>query len=202
VLRQKFILVVSILIPLVVYGDSRLETSRQLLAQADRLAMLYNWPKASPLYEQSEALFEKSGDKANAIAAKFGYLWTTADSGVSQAVVHEVGRYLQDPIVQENPKLLLRGLVTQAVLDRNTNEVGAREPWEKILNLAKILGDKGWEARAKAEIGQILYLDGDVQSATRMIREALLSQYARLDFRRGYSLHGNGRQRIRRSGPS
>src|SRR5260370_40179112 len=106
-LRQKFILVVSILIPLVVYGDSRLQTSHRLLAQADRLAMLYNWPEAAPLYEQSEALFEKTGDGANAIAARFGYLWTTADSGVSRAVVHEVGTYLQDPIVQANPRLLL-----------------------------------------------------------------------------------------------
>jgi tetratricopeptide (TPR) repeat protein len=74
-----------------------------------------------------------------------------------------------------------RALVAKAVLDRNTNEIAAREPWEQVLEIATRLGDKRWEGRAKAEIGQILYMDGDVASAAAMLREAIVSQYLRLD---------------------
>ncbi len=55
--------------------------------------------------------------------------------------------------------------------------------------------DKRWEARAKAEIGQILYLDGNIKSAAAMLRDAIVSQYLQLDF--GAAIHytamvGNG----------
>jgi tetratricopeptide (TPR) repeat protein len=76
----------------------------------------------------------------------------------------------------------LRALIAQAVLDRNTNEVTARESWEQIVALARTVGDQRWEARAKAEIGQILYMDGNVEAATALFRDALLSQYVRLDW--------------------
>src|SRR5437867_4100027 len=86
-------------------------------------------------------------------------------------------------------------LVAKAVLDGNTNESAARESWERSLKLATSVRDKNWENRAKAESGQILYMNGDVQSATKMIREALTSQYVRFDL--GAAIHyssmvGNG----------
>ena len=43
------------------------------------------------------------------------------------------------------------------------------------------LGDERWEGRAKAELGQILYMEGDVQAATTILRGAIVSQYLRLD---------------------
>jgi CHAT domain-containing protein len=43
------------------------------------------------------------------------------------------------------------------------------------------LHDTQWERRAKAELGQILYMDGNVESATVMFRDALESQYWHLD---------------------
>ena len=46
-IRQKVFLVVPILLPLLVCSDVRLQDSLRLLAEADRLAMLYNWPKAA-----------------------------------------------------------------------------------------------------------------------------------------------------------
>jgi tetratricopeptide (TPR) repeat protein len=191
----KLILIVPLVLPLLVRSDSRDFGPLTILAEADRLAMLYNWPEAAPLYAQAESLFAQSGDKTNALSARLGYLWATADAGVSPANSREVATYLGDPLVQEDAKLRMRALVAKAVLDRNTNEIAARGPWEQILELAKRLGDKRWEGRAKAEIGQILYMDGNVSSAAAMLRDAIVSQYLRVDM--GAAIHytamvGNG----------
>jgi len=165
------------------------------LAQADRLATLYNWPEAAPFYAQAQSLFTQSGDKKNALSARLGYIWATANAGVSSAITKEVATYLQDPLVRADSRLRLRGLVAKAVLDKNANEGSARETWNEILRLTGTLGDKRWEARAKAEIGQILYIDGDIKSAAGMLRDALVSQYLRFDL--GAAIHytakvGNG----------
>jgi hypothetical protein len=157
------------------------------LAEADRLALLYNWPEAAPRYAEAESLFAQSGDANHALAARLGYIWSTADSGVSPAINSEVTAYFESGLVQSDHALRLRALIAKAVLDRNTNEMAARVTWEQILELAKGLGDKRWEGRAKAELGQILYMDGDVQSASTMLREAIVSQYLRLDL--GAAIH-------------
>ena len=195
VLKRRLLVLALILLPLAVGSDTRIQEPNRLLAAADRLAMLYNWPAAIPLYAQSESLFQHAGDRKNALAAKFGYIWATANHGVNPATELELTKYLEDPFVRTNLKLLLRALVAKAVLDHNSNEVAARDVWEHILTLATTLGDKSWEARAKAEIGEILYMDGDVQSATRMIRDGIVSQFLRFDL--GAAIHysamvGNG----------
>ncbi len=193
--RQKLALFIPFLLPLVLHGDSNFQGPLSVLERADRLAMLYNWPEAAALYAQAESLFAQSGDQKNALSARLGYVWATADAAVNSAVVKEVSAYLQDPRVQVDRKLMLRTLVAKAVLDRNTNESAARELWEQILKLATTLGDERWMARAKAEIGQVLYLEGDIKSAVAMLREAILSQYLHFDF--GAAIHytamvGNG----------
>jgi CHAT domain-containing protein len=192
---QTFILIVLLLLPLVVCGDSRFQGPLALLTRADRLALLYNWPEAARGYTEAESLFAQSGDAKNALAARLGHIWSTADGGVSPAINREIDAYLESPLVESDSRLMLRALIAKAALDQNTNELAARKPWEQILNLAKSLGDERWQQRAKAELGQILYFDGDVQSATTMLREAIVSQYVRLDL--GAAIHytamvGNG----------
>jgi CHAT domain-containing protein len=175
--------------------DSRLPESQRLLEAADSFALLYNWPAAAPLYERSETLFHASGDRVGVVAARLGGIWVAADGGVSSSIVREVTSYLQDPLIESNPRLMLRALIAKAVLERNTNEVSARESWERILKLSAGLGDRVWQNRAKAELGQILYMDGDVGTATVMLREALVSQWVHLDLGDGIhytSMVGNG----------
>ena len=178
---RRLLLAGPLLLALVASGDSGAPGPLKVLADADRLAMLYNWPDASHGYLEAEALLKKSGDTKNALAARLGYIWATADSGVSPDLSREVDTYLEDPAVQKDPRLLLRALVARAVLDRNSNEMTARDTWKRILTLARELDDQDWENRAKAEIGQILYMEGDLRSATDMLREAITSQYLRLD---------------------
>ena len=80
---QRLSLVICILLPLAAYSDSPVRGPIALLSRADRLAMLYNWPEAAPLYAQAESLFTQSGDRQNALSARLGYLWATADAGDS-----------------------------------------------------------------------------------------------------------------------
>ena len=75
--RHKLILVVSLLLPLVVRGDSPIQGPLKLLSEADRLALLYNWPGAATRYAEAESLFAQSGDAKNALAARLGLLKST-----------------------------------------------------------------------------------------------------------------------------
>src|SRR5487761_1024726 len=43
-----------------------------LLAEANRLAWVFNWPKAEPLYVRAEELFREKGDKRDQIYARVG----------------------------------------------------------------------------------------------------------------------------------
>src|SRR6202163_163419 len=43
-----------------------------LLTEANRLAWLFNWPKAEPLYARAEELFKEKGDTRNEIYARVG----------------------------------------------------------------------------------------------------------------------------------
>jgi CHAT domain-containing protein len=143
--------------------------------------MLYNWPEAAPLYAEAQTLFRQSGDRKDALRARLGYVWATAESGVTAEARREVDGYLQDAMVRSDPQLTLHALIAKAVLDRNTNEVVAGDTWEQIEKVAEKVGDRPWQDRAQAEIGQILYMEGDVKGATTRLRSALVSQYLHLD---------------------
>ena len=151
--------------------------------------------EAARVYSEAESLFKQSSDENGEVSARLGYIWSTTDSGVNPSMKGEIARYLADPLVRSDPRLRLRALVAKAVLDRNENEQAARGPWKEILDLATTLHDERWEARAKAEIGQILYLDGNIKSAAAILRDAIVSQYLHFDF--GAAIHytamvGNG----------
>ena len=178
-LSQRLHLVATMLLALASCGPPGAQGPVELLEEAERLALLYNWPKAAPLYAKAHSLFEKSGDSKNILFARLGYIWATASVGVRSEISQEVSMYLQEPLVKEDPALMLRALVTKAALERNESESAARDPWERVLKLSRTLDDKRWEARALAELAGITYLDGDVKSATAMLREALTSQYLR-----------------------
>jgi hypothetical protein len=103
--KRKTILVALLLFPLVVRGDSPVQGPLKLLAEADRFALLNNWPQATPRYAEAESLFAQAGDGKEALAARLGYLWSTADAGVSESAEREVEAYLQNPLVQSDPSL-------------------------------------------------------------------------------------------------
>src|SRR6266568_5672633 len=71
----------------------------RLLREADRFAMLYNWPKAGPLYAQAESIFAQSGDQKNALAAKLGRIRAQIDTAVIPRLDSEVEEYIRSPLV-------------------------------------------------------------------------------------------------------
>ena len=147
---QSSLLIVFLLLPIAVRSDSRPQGPMALLARGRPIAMLYNWPKAAPLYAQAESLFVQSGDQKNALVRPgSGYLWSTADVSVSPAINREVAAYLENSIAQSDSALKLRALVAKAVLDRSTNEIAARGPWEQVLEIATRLGDNVGKAARK-----------------------------------------------------
>jgi len=171
------------------------EDPQALLAEADRLAWLYNWPKAGPLYAEAEKLFVQSGDANNALYAKFGRIRAQLDTGSLPALSEELANELESPVVSNDPELTLQCLVTKAAVDKDINEASARGVWEKILELAKSLSDRRWQARAQAELGIIAFLDGDVARSTNMLKSALISSYLQGDMGAAImygSIVGNG----------
>src|SRR5206468_9941474 len=113
--RHKLILFAFLLLPLVVRSDSPIHGPLRLLAEADRLALLNNWPKATPRYAEAESQFAQAGDGKGALAARLGYLWSTADAGVSISTDREIAAYLENALVKATPTLNLRALVAKAV---------------------------------------------------------------------------------------
>ena len=74
---HKFIFLLPVFLPLATSGDTPVNGADSLLAKADRLAMLYNWPEAASLYSQAESLFLKSDDQTSALSSRLGYVWAT-----------------------------------------------------------------------------------------------------------------------------
>lgn len=151
------------------------DNPRRLLHEADRLAMLSNFPEAAPLFREAEMLSKLSGDNEAALLAHLGYLWAMAETGRMLNGDVEADRIFESTVVENDAPVMLRSLVTKAARERVINEASARPLWEKIRAMAKTVGDARWQARAQAELGEIAYLEGDVKTAVRMLKEAILS---------------------------
>ena len=158
-----------------VSAGTRTDAPQKILAQADRMAMLYNWPKAAPLYKQAGDDFTRGGDDKGQLSARLGWVRSQVEGGVSPALSQELERAIQNPRVQGDAQLMLRCLVARAALDQASNEASAREVWVKVLGLARGLHDRRWEERATAELAIIAFLDGDVAKATGMIKNAIVA---------------------------
>ena len=129
---------------------SHVRDPNHLLAEADRFALLVNWPRAEPLYAQAETLFNQSADKKDALYARLGWIWSRADTGGADKFEGEVDDDIQNPLVRGDRRLMLRALVAKAAIQREANEASAEDAWEKILLLANTLHDQRWHARAEA----------------------------------------------------
>ena len=148
---------------------------QQILVEADHFAWLYNWPKAEPLYQKAEKLFIQAGDQRGAMAARLGVIRSQVDSGSVPDLSAELASDLRTPLVRSDQNLMLRCLLTKAAVDQERNEASAEELWKEVLELATNLGEKRWVARARAELGIIAFLDGDVTKSTTMIKSGLTS---------------------------
>ena len=146
-----------------------------MLDEADRLAWLNNWVKAGPLYEQAENLFSQAGDTKNALYAKIGNIHASLQSHSLPDLSRYLAAEMENPVIQNDPRLKLRWLVTKAEVDIEIDPPAARHGWEEVHSLAVQLGDKAWEARAQGKLGYLAFFQGDIYQTQELLREALYS---------------------------
>ena len=136
------------------HGKRSVQDPHRLLEEADRFALLLNWPKAEPLYAKAETLFNHSADKRDAMYARLGWIWSQAVTGGAAKFEPEVDDDMQSPLVRSDRRLMLRALVAKAAIQHEENEASAEGTWERILALANALHDQGWHARQKQNWGK------------------------------------------------
>jgi tetratricopeptide (TPR) repeat protein len=168
---------------------------KRLIEKADRLAWLYNWYVAGPLYAGAEALFEEAGDRRNALYAKIGRLRSEWESMSFREVSEYLATEFESPLVQNDPELRLWVLDAKGAVDLEVNPATARQVYEEAKDIARQLGDKAREARASGELGIIAFMEGETGKALELLAGALKTSIELKDVGahiRYLNLMGNG----------
>lgn len=182
------------------------KTSRNpdvLLAEGNRLAWLFNWPKAEPLYVRSEELFRDRGDLRNEVYARIGRIRAQSERMSWVDVSDMLGQQLEIPAVKSDQRLRLWCLAAKGYTDLEINPGSAKKAWTEAEVIAHTLGEHDWEARARGELGVIAFLEGDSRRAATMVGDALLSAMASGDVGgqvRYLEMLGNGFNEAKRYG--
>jgi CHAT domain-containing protein len=172
-----------------------------LLAEANRLSWLFNWPKAGPLYGQAEELFKDSGDTRDQIYARVGRIRAQSETMSYVDVSEMIGKELNNPVVKSDPELKLWCLAQKGYTDIEISPTAARWDWTQARKIAKRLGEVQWEARANAELGIIAFLQGESGHAAKLVGDSLLSAMASGDTGgqvRSLEMLGNGFNTVQR----
>src|SRR5580693_7947372 len=174
-----------------------------LLKEANRLAWLFNWPKAGPLYVRAEELFKEKSDNRNETYARVGRIRAQSETMSWVDVSEMLGQQLELPIAKSDLKLRLWCLAAKGYTDLEINPASAKRAWTEAQAIAHQLGDTQWESRAKGELGIIGFLEGDSRRAATMVGDALLSAMASGDVGgqvRYLEMLGNGFNEAKRYG--
>jgi tetratricopeptide (TPR) repeat protein len=154
---------------------------KQILAEADRLAWVFNSQAAAPLYSRAEQLFAKSGDEADEIHARVGLIRAQAETMSFVDISHSLAKELDKPVVRNDPGLKLWVLAAKGYTDIEINPSAAKKEWEEAREIASSLGEKQWVERADGELAIFGFLEGDSTGAAKLIGSALLSAMANGD---------------------
>src|SRR3989454_2161934 len=149
-----------------------------LLKEANRLAWLFNWPKAEPLYIRAEQLFKDKGDTRNEVYSRVGRIRAQSETMSWVDVSDVLGKELDLPIAKSDQKLRLWCLAAKGYTDLEINPVSAKRVWTEAQGIAHDLGERQWEARAKGELGFVAFLEGNTRRAAIMVGDAFLSAKA------------------------
>jgi len=149
------------------------QSPAELMAKADQLGDRSDWRHAGPLYAKAEAEFHRTGDARNELYAKLGRLHRDLEDGSYKTVRAEVLRLLANPLTQSDPLLQIRALALLGNIDLNTNTAAAAEDWNKVLAIARKIGDQKWENRARGELGLVAGVSGDIGSAALALYGAI-----------------------------
>jgi tetratricopeptide (TPR) repeat protein len=147
------------------------------LREADRLADLFNWADAGPLYAKAAQLFASAGDQRNALYAKFGAIRGSMETLNLPETSDYLGHQLRTALVQKDQRLRLMCLIVKGDIDGEIDSAPAQADWEEALAIAAKLGDQKWKSRAAAELGFEQFLAGDVADARKAVAAALITAH-------------------------
>lgn len=164
------VVVVSVLLCPAAFAQTA--DAQKLLAEADRLAWLTNWYNALPIYAEVERAATKNGNRRDALYAKFGRLRGQMQTLPLPDVSEQIATDLESPAAKRDPRLRLRGLTVKGDIDLEWDVQAAQLDWQAVRQLAKELGDKGWESRANGELGIVAFLKGNTGAATTLVQQA------------------------------
>src|SRR6516165_11434028 len=88
-----------------------------LLAEANRLAWVFNWPKAQPLYVRAEELFREKGDTRNEVYARVGRIRAQSETVSWTDVSKMLDQELDLPVVKNDQPLRLWCLAAKGYTD-------------------------------------------------------------------------------------
>lgn len=149
-----------------------------LLAEANHLSWLFNWPKAEPLYVRAEEMFKKNGDKRDEIYARVGEIRARSETMSYTDVSEVIGRELSDSVVKGDPRLRLWCLTQKGYTDIEISPALTEWDWTEARKIAKQLGETQWVERADGELGIVEFLQGESREGAKMVGEALVSAMA------------------------
>jgi len=168
---------------------------KRLIEKADRLAWLYNWYMAGPLYAEAEKIFEQGGDHRNALYAKIGCIRSEWESMSFREVSEYLAAELESDLVQSDEELRLWLLDAKGSVDLEVNVGAARLVYEEFRDLARKRADKAREARASGELGIIAFMEGETGKSLELLADALRTSIELKDVGahiRYLNLMGNG----------
>ena len=160
-------------VPFLALAQSTPSNVATLLQQADRRAWLTDWNGAMPLYVQAEKDALKAADGRNALYAKFGRLRGQMQTLALVDVSEQIAIGLESAIAKGDTTLQLRGFTVKGDIDLEWDVSAAQHDWERVRQLARDLGDKGWENRANGELGMVAFLKGNTGEASKLVQQAL-----------------------------
>lgn len=144
-----------------------------LVKEAERLAWLKAWTAAAPLYAEAERLFTARGDPRNALFARISHLRGKLPTLPIAEVSQQLDVYLDNPLVQSDPRLRLRCLVIKGETDQDLDPTLAEASRREALTVAESLKDAGWVNRARGELGLVAFLQGNINQSVVALGQAL-----------------------------
>jgi CHAT domain-containing protein/tetratricopeptide (TPR) repeat protein len=181
--------------------NSTSRSPQELLSEANRLAWLFNWPRAEHLYAAAETKYRQQGDAVGEAAARIGRIRAGSGRMSFVEVSRLLGKELANPLVKKDPKLKLWCVAAKGYTDIEIDLAASRRDWTEAQAIAKSVSDSRWETRAAGELGIIAFLEGDSERAAEMTGKALLSAMASGDVGteiRDFTLVGDGFNEVKR----
>jgi len=151
------------------------ETASDLLKRALYFANLYNWRAATPLFQQSEQLAQKAGDRRTALYAHLGTLRRDVSSSIAERSQQVADLLATDPLLADDTDLRLFALTIKGDLDGEIDQSAARQDWTAVSRLASKLNNATWVYRAEGQLGFADYYDGDLNASQRRVTSALIA---------------------------